>query len=144
MKAFSSNAHFSAHIKPGKQAIKNEHRDRFVETPAVTVKASLNFDAATPRELKQHKQWDYFIEVSHQADTMHAVEVHAFEASALISKREGTRQILRARCPEAADAIRSWNVILRGETRSDILNRFSAETKIKFHRNLLLSKLPNP
>lgn len=142
MSVLANCALLAPHTLPGKQGIKGEHRKLIKETAARKVFQSVDFELAAEMQMKKLRRWDYFIEVQPNATTMHAVEVHEFDRSALKAKKEGTLTILRATCPASADSIKSWNVIVRGALpRQDVLARFKADSRISLGRDLSISKL---
>lgn len=142
MNALCQAMEFTPYIKPGKQAIKREHRDLLLETRAVKVTKSLDFDRALADQELEHKRWDYFVEASSQVGRSHAVEVHAFERSVLVQKKKGTVALLQNRCPRAVTEIASWTVLIKGDLpRQDLIARFRADSGIRLDRKLHVSKL---
>lgn len=143
MDAFLTCPRFKAHVKPGKQAVKGEHRDLLVESARARVSASLDFEAALDNVDLEAKRFDYVLAVADHSAACHAVEVHAFRPTELMDKKRGTLHLLSLHCPNAVGAIKSWQVVLKGTApRADLAARFQAESKILIAgRNLSIAKL---
>ncbi|MGE4239505.1 MAG: hypothetical protein AB7E83_03530 [Ramlibacter sp.] len=130
-------------MKLGKQALKGEHRNLLIERRNATVLSSVDFEEAMIGKMPNEKRWDYFVEASTLPSALHAVEVHEFDKQALVGKKNGTLRLLDEYCPSARDEIKSWNVALKGEApRSDNVNRFFADTKIRVGRQVQIAGLP--
>ncbi|HEY1091760.1 MAG TPA: hypothetical protein VGE56_03685 [Rhodocyclaceae bacterium] len=144
MSAVASCAMLAAEAKPGKQALKNEHRELIVETKRAKVSISVNFEDAADHvgASRELKRWDYLFETLADSQTLHAVEVHEFDRSVLRKKQIDTLAILERHCPATASELKSWHVILKGSLpRQDILGRFSADSGMKLGRSLHIAKL---
>jgi hypothetical protein len=130
-------------LRQGKQAIASNHRSLIVETQNARCKDSLNFDDVSTALalLPNEKRWDYFLSTQGRPDETIAVEVHPFRASDLIQKKKGTIKILDATCTDASAEITSWHVLVTSEMRSDLAQKFSAETRIRLHRTLSLKDI---
>lgn len=143
MKAFRQSKTFSGLVLDGKQAIKREHRPLLVESRAVRVSSSMDFESALENLDLDCKRFDYFIASNIAVNQCHALEIHAFNPSDLIEKKRGTVELLNRHCPDAKAEISSWWVLIKGAMpRADIAARFQADSKIVLAgRNLELNKL---
>ena len=141
MKALAKSECLASRVEAGKAALKGEHRPLIKEGKRCKVASSMDFEAAVDGLLPQQRRWDHLLECSAMPDSLVAVEVHAFDVSALVAKKAGTLAILRQECPDAIPAISSWHVVAKGSVpRADLLSRFYADTRITVGRVLDLRK----
>lgn len=143
MNAFRESARFARFVRPGKQAVKGEHRDLLIESRSRRVLSTIDFEAALSNVDPTLKRIDYFFESSGSPSRCHALEVHPFKPSELMDKKRDTLLLLADHCPEAVSQIASWQVLVKGAMpRVDIAARFRADSKINIAgRNLRIDKL---
>lgn len=137
------NTEYGRAVEDGKQALEGQHRELVKEERGIKCHKSLNFDLICKKlkQLPEKRRWDYLISTNKKPETIIAVEVHNFRVSDLISKKQGTIDILKKHAPLSVKNIQHWRVIVKGDLRNDLKARFEAETKIKLCRQLSLSEL---
>jgi len=136
MRTLQESQYFAAHIHEGKKAIKHEHRNSIRDRRSNRIVQSIDFDLVSTKQKLEMKcrRWDYFVSTQSTPDLLIAIEVHKFDPTELLKKREDTKRILQNYCPKALTQIQSWHVIVTGETRSDLVSRFQADSGIKISR----------
>lgn len=140
MKSIAMSTLYSGNVLAGKQALSASHRSRILEDRDHRVTSSVDFEAMMKHEVGPARV-DYLIEISTQPGRSHAVEVHAFDPTALVKKKHGTIALLSKACPEAVADIASWQVIIQGAApRSDIAKRFFADTRISIAGRSLITR----